>query len=246
MKTKCSSIVISALSLLFLFISEHALASVVMLNTRVIYPSGSQSQTVQLTNNDNIPYVVQMWSDINNPSSTPDKADGPFVVVPALFRIEPKTGQSVRLVFTGKDLPQDRESVFYLNSVQIPPKNVAGAAENQMLVVLRNRIKIFYRPKGIVGSPEKITEQLHFSLNQQAGQWVLTAKNDSGFYASFINAAAVVGNKEVPFKADMVAPKSQASWKLEKGAASPAGAQKVKFTLVNDYGGHTRAEASLN
>ncbi|MFZ1871738.1 MAG: fimbria/pilus periplasmic chaperone, partial [Chania sp.] len=91
MKTKCSGIVISALSLLFLFISEHALASVVMLNTRVIYPSGSQSQTVQLTNNDNIPYVVQMWSDINNPSSTPDKADGPFVVVPALFRIEPKT-----------------------------------------------------------------------------------------------------------------------------------------------------------
>ncbi len=245
MKTKCSNIIISAFSLLFLFISEHALASVVMLNTRVIYPSGSQSQTVQLTNNDNIPYVVQMWTDINNPSSTPDNADGPFVVVPALFRVEPKTGQSVRLVFTGKDLPQDRESVFFLNSVQIPPKNAAGAAENQMLVVLRNRIKIFYRPKGISGGPEKITEQLRFSLKQQGGQWMLTATNDSGYYASFIKVAAMVGNKEVPFKADMVAPKSQASWKLEKGASSPAGAQKVTFTLVNDYGGHTRAEASL-
>ncbi|VXC67973.1 fimbrial biogenesis chaperone [Serratia oryzae] len=246
MKTKCSGIVISVLSLLLLFIAEQALASVVMLNTRVIYPSGSQSQTVQLTNNDNIPYVVQMWTDVNNPSSTPDKADGPFVVVPALFRIEPKTGQSVRLVFTGKDLPQDRESVFYLNSVQIPPKNMAGSAENQMLVVLRNRIKIFYRPKGLAGGPEKITEQLHFSLKQQAGQWVLAVTNDSPFYASFIKAAAMVGNKEVPFKTDMVAPKSQASWKLEKGASSPAGAQKVTFTLVNDYGGHTRAEASLN
>ncbi|WP_231566240.1 MULTISPECIES: molecular chaperone [unclassified Serratia (in: enterobacteria)] len=246
MKTKCSAVVISAISLFFLFISACASASVVMLNTRVIYPAGSQSQTVQLTNNDNIPYVVQMWSDVNNPASTPDTADGPFVVVPALFRIEPKTGQSVRLVFTGKDLPQDRESVFYLNSVQIPPKNVAGAAENQMLVVLRNRIKIFYRPKGIAGSPEKVTEQLRFSLKQQAGQWVMAATNDSGFYASFIKAAAVVGGKEVPFKVDMVAPKSQVSWKLEKGAGSPAGAQKVKFTLVNDYGGHTSAEASLN
>ncbi|WP_431221800.1 fimbrial biogenesis chaperone [Serratia sp. L9] len=124
---------------------------------------------MQLTNNDSIPYVVQMWTDINNPSSTPDNADGPFVVVPALFRIEPKTGQSVRLMFTGKDLPQDRESVFYLNSVQIPPKNIAGAAENQMTVVLRNRVKVFYRPKGIVGGPEKVTEQIRFSLKQQGG-----------------------------------------------------------------------------
>lgn len=245
-KTKCSGILIGTLSVLLLSLAAPVMASVVMLNTRVIYPAGAQSQTVQLTNNDNIPYVVQMWSDINNPSSTPDNADGPFVVVPALFRIEPKTGQSVRLVFTGKDVPHDRESVFYLNSVQIPPKNIAGAQQNQMMVVLRNRIKIFYRPKGIVGGPEKVAEQVRFSLKQQSGQWVLTANNESGYYASFIKAAVIVGNKEVPFKVDMVPPKSQASWKLDKGASSPAGARKVTFTLVNDYGGHSRAEATLN
>ncbi|MBC3382084.1 molecular chaperone [Serratia fonticola] len=222
------------------------MASVVMLNTRVIYPADAPSQTIQLTNNDNIPYVVQMWSDVNNPASTPDNADGPFVVVPALFRVEPKTGQSVRLMFTGKDLPQDRESVFYLNSVQIPPKNIAGAAQNQMTVVLRNRVKIFYRPKGIVGGPDKIAEQIRFSLKQQGGQWVLTANNDSGYHASFIKAAVMVGDKEVPFKVGMVPPKSQSSWTLEKGALSPAGARKVSFTLINDYGGHSRAQASLN
>ncbi|MHA7847503.1 fimbrial biogenesis chaperone [Serratia sp. D1N4] len=246
MTIKYPGAVLGAFSAFLMLLSAPLTASVVMLNTRIIYPADSQSQTVQFTNNDSIPYVMQMWSDINNPTSTPDSADGPFVVVPALFRIEPKTGQSVRLVFTGKDLPQDRESVFYLNSVQIPPKNIANDADNQMLVVLRNRLKIFYRPKNIVGSSEKVAEQLHFSLNQQAGQWVLTAKNDSGFYASFIKAAVVVGNKEVPFKTEMVAPKSQASWKLEKGAQSPAGAQKVKFTLVNDYGGHTYQESRLN
>jgi fimbrial chaperone protein len=245
-KTKWSNPFIGTLAILFLLLAEPVMASVVMLNTRVIYPADAQSQTVQLTNNDTIPYVVQMWSDVNNPSSTPDNADGPFVVVPALFRVEPKTGQSVRLMFTGKDLPKDRESVFYLNSVQIPPKNIAGAAENQMLVVLRNRVKIFYRPKGIIGGPEKVTEQLRFSLKQQSGQWVLTANNDSGYYASFIKAAVLAGNKEVPFNVDMVPPKSQVNWTLAKGASSPAGAQKVTFTLVNDYGGHSRAEAVLN
>jgi fimbrial chaperone protein len=75
---------------------------------------------------------------------------------------------------------------------------------------------------------------------------VLTAKNDSGYYASFIKAAAVVGSKEIPFKVEMVAPKSQASWKLEKVTQSPAGAQKVKFTLINDYGGYTHHENRLN
>ncbi|WP_431221801.1 hypothetical protein ACQ86O_15130 [Serratia sp. L9] len=75
---------------------------------------------------------------------------------------------------------------------------------------------------------------------------MLTANNDSGYYASFIKAAVMVGDKEVPFKVDMVAPKSQASWKLEKGTISPAGAKKVSFTLVNDYGAHSRAQATLN
>jgi fimbrial chaperone protein len=234
-----------AFSGLFFLLAEPAIASVVMLNTRVIYPADAQSQTVQLTNNDNIPYVMQMWSDIDNPASTPDNADGPFVVVPALFRIEPKTGQSVRLVFTGKNLPQDRESVFYLNTVQIPPRNTAGNAENQMLVVLRNRMKIFYRPKGIVGGTDKVSQQIQFSLSSTGKHWVLTAKNNSGYYASLINAMVMVGNKQIPFIPGMVPPKSQASWQIVKNGQSLAEAQKVKFTLVNDYGGHTSAEVML-
>lgn len=242
---KCSGAVLGAFSALLLLLSDPLAASVVMLNTRIIYPAETPSYTLQLTNNDNIPYVMQMWTDINNPASTPDNADGPFVVVSSLFRIEPKTGQSVRLMFTGKDLPQDRESVFYLNSVQIPPKSLANG-ENQMVVVLRNRLKIFYRPKTIVGGSDKVPSQIRFSLKKQVGQWILTVDNDSGYYASVIKAAAIIGNKEVPFKTGMVAPKSQSNWMLEKGALSPAGAQKIKFTLLNDYGGHTNVETNLN
>ncbi|AJJ18828.1 fimbrial biogenesis chaperone [Yersinia intermedia] len=246
MTFKYSSAMIGALSTLMLLLAVPVMASVVMLNTRIVYPADAPSHTVQLTNNDTIPYVMQMWADINNPSSTPENADGPFVTVPALFRIEPKTGQSVRLMFTGKALPQDRESVFYLNSVQIPPKNTASNADNQMLVVLRNRVKVFYRPKGITGGPEEVAGKIRFSLKQQGAQWILTATNDSGYYASFINATAMLGRIEVPFKVGMVAPKSQASWATEKSAQSAAGAQKIKFTLINDYGGHTDAETRLN
>ncbi|POT55841.1 fimbrial chaperone protein [Citrobacter amalonaticus] len=221
------------------------MASVVMLNTRVIYPGDAQSETLQFTNNDNIPYIMQIWSDVNNPTSTPDNADGPFMAVPALFRIEPKTGQSVRLVFTGKNLPQDRESVFYLNSVQIPPKNMANA-QNQMVVVLRNRNKIFYRPKTIVGSVDNVANQLRFSVTEEGGNVQLTVINDSGYYASFINADVIAGSKRLTFPVNMVPPKSQTRWVAKnKNSRLSSTPLKVKFTLVNDYGGHTNSEVSL-
>ncbi|WON76639.1 molecular chaperone [Serratia sp. UGAL515B_01] len=235
-----------ALLALLMLLTAPSQAGVVLLSTRVIYPSDEPSKTLQLNNKDNIPYVMQIWTDINNPSSTPETADGPFVVLPALFRIEPQTGQSVRLTFTGNNLPQDRESVFYLNSAQIPPKNINGKGNNQMMLVLRNRLKIFYRPAKIVGEPGDATKQVRFSLNQQGGKWLLTAHNDSNYFISFVTANAVVGGQTVSFSADMVAPKSQVSWEQEKGSRSPAGAQKVTFSFINDYGGQQQSETALN
>lgn len=225
--------------------AQSALASVVMLNTRVIYPAKATSQTVQLTNNDALPYVMQMWADVNNPASTPETADAPFTVVPALFRIDPKSGQSVRLVFNGASLPQDRESVFYLNSVQVPPKNAAGEAQNKMVVVLRNRVKIFYRPTGLAGSPDKVDSQLRFALNQNQGKWTLTVHNDSAYHATLSSIAAVNGSQNIPFNAGMVPPKSQLSLTLKGNAASPAGASKIVFSVVDDHGGKRQSEANL-
>lgn len=228
---------------LVLTVTTPVMASVVMLNTRVIYPGDAQSETLQFTNNDNIPYIMQIWSDKNNPASTPDNADGPFMAVPALFRIEPRTGQSVRLFFTGKNLPQDRESVFYLNFVQIPPKNMAKA-QNQMVVVLRNRNKIFYRPKTIIGSVDDVVNQIHFSVKEERGNVQLTVINDSGYYASFISADVIADTQKIAFPASMVAPKTQMLW-VAKNIRLSSKPLKVKFTLVNDYGGHTSAEAPL-
>ncbi|KFC06364.1 pilus assembly chaperone [Trabulsiella guamensis ATCC 49490] len=226
----------------FLIMATPVIASVVMLNTRVIYPGDAKSQTLQFTNDDNIPYVMQIWSDVNNPSSTPDNADGPFVAAPTLFRIEPKTGQSVRLFFTRENLPQDRESVFYLNSVQVPPQNIEGK-QNKMVVILRNRNKIFYRPKSIDGSVDNMTNQIRFTVTTEGKNTKLIVINDSGFYASFLDATVIAGTQRLTFPVNMVAPKSQASWIVNSLLSSCP--EKVKFTLINDYGGHTSHEVSL-
>lgn len=51
-------------------------------------------------------------------------------------------------------LPQDRESLFYLNVIDIPPDNPARSG-NLLKLAMQNRIKLFYRPQGIAALDEK-------------------------------------------------------------------------------------------
>lgn len=141
----------SALLLVLLASIAQARASVVVTGTRVIYPGEAREKTVQLSNRDAFPNVVQAWVDIDAPDAPPDQADAPFLVNPAVFRMAPDSGQTLRIVYTGQGLPGDRESLFHLNVLQIPPRNSSHADRNQMLLMLRNRLKLFYRPAGIQG-----------------------------------------------------------------------------------------------
>ncbi len=138
----------SALLLVLLASIAQARASVVVTGTRVIYPGEAREKTVQLSNRDAFPNVVQAWVDIDAPDAPPDQADAPFLVNPAVFRMAPDSGQTLRIVYTGQGLPGDRESLFHLNVLQIPPRNSSHADRNQMLLMLRNRLKLFYRPAG--------------------------------------------------------------------------------------------------
>lgn len=235
-----------AIAFLYLVIPfDMAIASVVMSNTRVIYPGNIASQTVQIKNNDNIPYVIQLWTDINNPASSPENSDGPFVVLPAMFRIEAQTGQSVRIIFTGSELPKDRESLFYLNFVQVPPANLKKN-ENKMMVLLRNRMKIFYRPIELNASSDDVVKLLYFKIKKINGSWIVSVKNDSGFYVSFATAVLVSnGSQEINVTPNMVAPHSQEEWPIEKKYVSLDGFKKIKIGFMNDYGGVSHAEVSI-
>ncbi|CAD5109398.1 fimbrial biogenesis chaperone [Zestomonas carbonaria] len=225
-----------ALGLLF---STHALladASVVVTGTRVIYPGEAREKTVQLTNNDTFPNVVQAWIDVNDPASTPDRADAPFLINPAVSRVAPGSGQTLRIVYTGQGLPQDRESLFHLNVLQIPPRNEAMADRNQMLVMLRNRLKLFYRPSGIAESPEQLPGKLRFSLIGSAGDWRVRVENPTGYYASFGSASLKVGGRQWALQSRMVEPHGQTEWAPQTPGALPSGTPRLHALLINDYG----------
>lgn len=207
-------------------------ASVVMTGTRVIYPAQAQEKMVQLTNQDTHPYLVQMWLDTGNPNLTAQTADAPFIASPQVFRMNPNAGQVVRLVFTGSDLARDRESLFYLNFVQMPAMKTSELQANKLLLTVSSRLKVFYRPQALAGNPDALSQSLHFKLQGKA----VIASNDSGYFATVRRADLVSrGTSYALAQASMVEPLSQANWALPTGASVAVG-DTVRLTLVNDFG----------
>ncbi|HAW0377317.1 TPA: fimbria/pilus periplasmic chaperone, partial [Escherichia coli] len=94
--------------LLFIFtvlLSLPSYGSVVIMGTRVIYPAEQKSINVRLNNGDSTPSLIQAWLDTGDPSSPPDSVRVPFIITPPVFRMEPLSGQTMRIMYTGEKLP---------------------------------------------------------------------------------------------------------------------------------------------
>ncbi|MCE9785982.1 fimbrial biogenesis chaperone [Shewanella algae] len=228
-----------------LLFCQAATASVVMTGTRVIYPGDAKEKSVQLANNDSFPNVVQLWTDINNPQSTPENADGPFAVLPAVAKVKANGGQTVRLIYTGEALPTDRESVFYLNFLQIPPAEKASGNENKMLIMLRNRVKIFYRPEGLNIKVTEVPNLINFSVQSQANGLQVEVANASPYFASFTRGSLNYQGREVALPVEMVAPFSKVSWAVDNIKLVPQTQATINFTLVNDLGASIKQEQAV-
>lgn len=235
--------VFKAIAILALGVQAGAsFGSVVLPNTRVIYDGSAAERSIQFTNRDDGPSVMQVWIDSGDEQSTPKTADAPFLVSPPIFRIDAKGGQTVRVVYTGKDLPQDRETVFYLNTLQVPSVNTTYSDENQMLVMLRNRLKLFYRPAGIEDSAQSAPEKLGFSIGTHGKGERISVKNASSYYVSMVSGTVTCGSHTATFEPDMVAPHAGAAWDLKGKCPVDSAGIRLKLRYVDDYGAVREAE----
>jgi len=143
--------------LISLLVSYTASAGVVIGGTRMIYNQGNSQATISVNNPDDRAYLIQSWV---NKDSNLDDNDDTFLATPPIFKLEPKSQNSVRIVYTGKALPQDRESLFWLNIKSIPSTN--QNAQNQLLITVKSKMKLFYRPTGLKGDSSTAYKELSF------------------------------------------------------------------------------------
>ena len=198
-------------------------ASMVIDGTRIIFPGDKKEIAVRATNMGETPSLTQVWVDDGRVQNQPEKDSAPFIVLPPIVRIEPGKGQSWRLVFNGSRLPQDRESLFWFNLLDIPPEPKNGTAINYLQLAIRSRIKLFYRPAGVAA--EKMAPE-------NALRWALSPTGNASSRYITIDSITLNGQKQ---SAGMVAPFSSLEIAL-KGVALRTLPEKFSFTTINDYG----------
>ncbi|MNT10159.1 Chaperone protein EcpD precursor [compost metagenome] len=128
----------------------------VIATTRVIYPAEEAEVTVSLSNSGQHPSLVQVWIDDGRADVPVEQLQVPFSLTPALFRLEPGKGQVLRLFRAQHDFAQDRESLYWLNVLDIPPKGQGNALQ----LAVRSRIKLLYRPHKLAGNARQAPQTL--------------------------------------------------------------------------------------
>ncbi|WP_241499298.1 fimbrial biogenesis chaperone [Chromobacterium sphagni] len=214
-------------------------ANVVVAGTRVVYNGGDREVTIKLSNPGDTPALVQAWVDKGNSKSTPDTADAPFLIMPPIFRIEPGKSQTLRMVYTGDGPSPDKETVYWLNILDVPPLPQGDeAGRNYLQIAFRSRLKIFFRPVGLAGNPDDAAEQVRWQLVPQAAGkgYALRGANASAFSVSFNMTMLQASGHEFRSDGGMIPAGGTQDFNLKDMRQLPAGPVTVQYETINDYG----------
>ena len=215
--------IIMGVSTLF-FVSPGYAGGIVIGRTRVVYQASEKEAALEVTNNSkDRPYLIQSWIDTGDV-----KTRGPFVITPPLFRLNAQQENTLRIqLVDDRGVSKDRESMFYLNIRSIP--SMSSTPGNRLKLVVKTRIKLFYRPDSLNGRPEDAYKNLQFQHKE--GRLVIT--NPTPYYVVF--GALSVGGHTFQ-QPEFVPPKGEAYVALPED--NPV--DSVKWSAINDYGGDAK------
>ncbi|WP_159566155.1 fimbrial biogenesis chaperone [Budvicia diplopodorum] len=226
----------TAVTLCAFFITSQAYSAVRPQLTRIVAYASDKETPIEVINDSQEPYLIQSWlEDLSG-----NDANLPLVLTPPVMKLGGKQEGKLRLVVLPAEIPQDRESVYWLSIQEIPPK--AKESENNKLVLaIRSRLKVFVRPKGLdSGKASDAVKSLTWNIEREGGNVWLKATNPTPYYVNFGQLSLKVGGaKETKLedKIQMPAPMSSQRYAVPKGLVGKSAT--LTYSAVNDYGGET-------
>ena len=213
-------------SLLSLSLCSQAMAAFTISGTRFIYEEGKKNLSVEVTNNTDHAYGGQVWVDNVGKGTTVS-----MVPTPPFFRVGPKQKQIVRIMKTdGGTLPSDRESLFWLNIQEIPPKPKEG--ENVLSVAVNTRVKVFYRPKALLDGRKNAENKIE--VVQRGGTTYL--KNPTPYWFAVtkvkVNGQAISLTRDEEQGLSMLAPFGEVAVSRLSAVTN-----NISVDTINDWGG---------
>ncbi|WP_370612386.1 molecular chaperone [Citrobacter meridianamericanus] len=212
--------------------------------TRLIFDPAHKSESITLRNASDRVWLIRSW--IASYSDDKIKSED-FIITPPIFRLDAQSDLQLRVNAVGKNKhPTDRESVYRINVLAIPPQNeIVSSVENsnnkgQIQFSINTQIKLFYRPTSLNNNSRILSAQRNLSFSSGGGG--LTVRNDSPYYVTLFSVT--VAGMKIPLDNidSMVAPFGQLILKTKKSSRG----EKVSYSVVNDYGGMDLFSAVIN
>ncbi|MCR8998802.1 molecular chaperone [Rahnella perminowiae] len=232
------------LPLLFSFLTP-AFASIQVMGTRVIFNAKEKEQSVRINNVGDAPALIQVWIDSRRESSVEDKENLPFIINPPIARVNKGKGKVLRIFptdETASKYPQDRETMLWINILDIPPESENAADKNLMNIAVRTRLKFFYRPAGLKGELLTASENVAWTTQKTATGYKVTGSNNSPYYISFASLK-IAGQEDTILQGDVIEPFSSKEFEFKniKNSTAPV----LKYTFITDLGAFVNKELKL-
>ncbi|WP_109372175.1 fimbrial biogenesis chaperone [Proteus genomosp. 6] len=226
------------LILLFTLITHFTHASVVLERTRLILSTNKSIISLQVFNRSEQPTLIQSWVDEGNIASTPETTTAPFIVIPPMAKITANGGLQLKIQQLENRLPKDRESIFYLNVLDIAPKPENKENLSTLQLALQTRIKLFYRPAQLKLTTEDVFKKIGITHN---GEY-LEINNPTAYYFT-ISKIYFDDKEELLTNAIMVAPFAKQHIQYQKQADMN---QVITVIYIDDDGNYQQDKKNIH
>ncbi|ENK9286788.1 molecular chaperone [Escherichia albertii] len=194
----------------------------------LIFDGRQSSTSYRMDNSDpRLPWLVQAWVE-----DVSEKRTDVFTSVPLLFRVEPSSSFTIRIVKKGA-VPEDRETLFWAVSNSLPggerreQKADGNKISAQLSLAYRFKVPMIYRPAALAGKPQQPESLQWFAT----GNGKMTVHNPSHYVVqlNYVNA----GGKRYQGKGVSWFISPEKSVTVDVGASAGS---RIKYGIVNDYG----------
>lgn len=233
-------------AMLMALATSPAHAQLAVLGTRHIYHAEEKSLTISTRNSGPRPILVQIWMDEGDRDADPSRVSVPFVITPPVLRMDANEHVAITVKHTGESLPADRESMYWINFLNIPARD--SNEPNVLKLSHRFRMKVLYRPPGLAGSASQAVDALRWTY-REGGMADKPAEirisNPSAYYVVLAGVEVQTRQGPVALEGVMVAPKSDAMVALPVRSLPLTERDALRFEAPGDDGALVTRNATL-
>ncbi len=240
--------IVFALVVLWVARATFAASGLQPSESRIILEDGATESSISFTNRGKVPLLVQIWVDDGESELKAAAKKASYYVNPPVFRVDPAGAQVVRIFLSNKSLPQDRESVSYLNALYVDPAGTPPVVKDNAVAAaikfsIRHRIKIFYRPKTLSATRDRAPQPV---VARMLGDDSVEITNPSAYHVTLAGQLSLrSGTDTIDVLDGMLSPFEKRVVKLREGSRNSSGWTTLTYRVLNDFGGLNSYEHPL-